>query len=101
MHFGRRLAAVGAAAFLVTSASGLHADTACRVIQYQFQPLPYDAAHELQGAAAGTDKGVFEEGGPQVAIWLEDAPLNGGPPGQRGTHRADLFVTNRTAQFGI
>jgi len=100
MHFGRRLAAVGAAAVLVTSASALHADTACRVIQYQFQPLPYDAAHELPGNASA-DKGVFEEGGPQVAIWIEDAPPSGAPPAQRGTHRADLFITNRTAQFGI
>ena len=36
---------------------------ACRVLLYQFQPVPYDDAHEWGMHA-------LEEGGPQIAVWL-------------------------------
>ena len=95
MRFAGRLAACAA----LSLATNAQADPVCRVIQYQFQPVPYDQAHELVGFA--DNKGVFEEGGPQVAIWMESVPATGMPPAQRGSHLADIFVTNRTAQFGI
>jgi hypothetical protein len=46
-------------------------------------------------------RGVFEEGGPQIAVWLETAPKTGTPPASRGSFVADLFVTARTGQLGI
>src|SRR5262245_5532190 len=72
----------------------------CRLLVYQFQPVPYDATHELANGA-GPEAGVFEEGGPQVALWLESAPTTGSPPSQRGSHLFDLFVSARTGTFGI
>src|SRR5438132_13121164 len=83
------------AALFVLAGSALAADM-CRVLTYRFQPLPYDAAHEFPGASPGD--GAFEEGGPQVAIWLETVP----PPGMsRGSFVADVFVTARTAVRGL
>lgn len=95
----RRWAAAVAAAAVLLVAARVSSDT-CRVLVYQFRPLPYDAAHEWAGVTS-PGHGAFEEGGPQIAIWLEDLPPTGAPPVQRGSHLFDLFVTARTASFGI
>ena len=58
---------------------------ACRVLLYQFQPVPYDDAHEWGMHA-------LEEGGPQIAVWLEQP---------NGSFVADVFVTAGVATFGI
>ena len=95
--FGR--ATVCAAFFLLALASTARSDS-CRVLVYRFQPTPFDPAHDYQ-AGGHTGDGAFEERGPQIAIWLETPPTAGMPPAARGSHVADVFVTARTASFGI
>src|SRR5262245_10782650 len=96
-------AAAGAAGLLWGAYSacrpGLAAAQTCRALVFYFQPVPYDSAHELPGSSSSL--GVFEENGPQVAIWLETVPQGGVPPARRGSFVADAFVTARTATFGI
>ena len=58
---------------------------ACRVLLYQFQPAPYDDAHEWGMHA-------LEENGPQMAVWLEQP---------NGSFVVDVFVTARIATYGI
>jgi hypothetical protein len=89
----------GAAILLLGMASTARSDS-CRVLVFRFQPVPYDPAHDFQYGGR-TGDGAFEERGPQVAIWLETAPTSGVPPAARGSHVADVFVTARTASFGI
>src|SRR5438105_1144537 len=93
-------AAVGAAVFILALVKLAHSDPACRVLIFRFQPLAYDSAHDFQ-ANGGTGDGVFEERGPQIAIWIETPPASGMPPAARGSHVADVFITSRTASFGI
>lgn len=96
----RARAVILALVALVGAGSAVRADQPCRVLVYQFQPLPFDAAHEFPiGVATGS--GALEEGGPQIAIWLETAPPSGAPPAQRGSFAADIFISARTGNFGI
>ena len=104
---GRRRAgrAANAVALGVTAALGVALGRparaqVCRAVSYAFQPVAYDADHEIPPGVA-TGLGALEEGGPQIAIWLETAPAAGSLPAARGSFVADLFVTARTATFGI
>src|SRR5690349_12827431 len=63
------------------------AQTTSWSLQFEFQPAAYLAEHELPGA-----RGIFDEGGPQIAVWLETPD---------GSFVADLFVTERTALRGL
>src|SRR5262245_45585998 len=97
----RRLAAAAAASLSLLYPLGAGGADQCRMLVYQFQPLPYDTAHELNANVA-PGQGVFEEGGPQAAIWIEStASANRMPPADRGSWLADVFVTKRTATNGI
>src|SRR5262249_9424196 len=102
----RRLAITLVVATVGTSAaSRAHAAPECRLLEFSFQPVPYSAAHEFPSEGIPSHgiprNAILEEGGPQVAIWLESAPPTGAPPAQRGSFIADIFITNRTGQFGI
>src|SRR5262249_49918231 len=96
-------AAAGAAVLLwcadAACRSGLAVAQTCRALVFYFQPVPYDSAHELPGSSSSL--GVFEENGPQVAIWLETVPQGGVPPAQRGSFVAHAFVRAGTATCGI
>ncbi|HJZ84086.1 MAG TPA: CFI-box-CTERM domain-containing protein [Polyangia bacterium] len=100
MHCGRRLAAACAAASLLILATWPGHAEECRVLVFEFQPQPYDAAHELP-FPDGMTHGIFEDSGPQIAVWIESASPAGTPPGHRGSYVADVLVTRATATFGI
>ena len=77
----------GAVLTLVTLAVGVpgaaRADT-CQTVSIELQPVAYPASKD--------PKGVYEAGGPQLAIWLADAA---------GKWVADIAVTRMTAILGL
>jgi hypothetical protein len=73
-------------------------------LTYEFKPLPYQPAHELN-MPSSPKFGAFEEYGPQIAVWIGTAAPDGSLPIARDTlvshFVTSILVTARTASFGI